>query len=434
MTGSSGFIGRAVIGALADRFDIVGLDRDVPKSPTAAFDTVKVDLSSERSIAQALQRVRAAHGDEIVSVIHLAAYYDLTGDPNPNYDKITVKGTERLLRALSSFEVEQFVLASTMLVHAPGEPGEKLNEAAPLEPKSPYPQSKVGAERVLRERHGDIPVVMLRFAGVYDEMCRAAFLAEQIAAIFEKRFISRVFPGDIDRGQPYLHLDDLVDSIVRAIDRRKRLPAETTLLIGEAETPTYREMQKRIGELIHGEAWTTMEIPKPIALAGQFLQEDVLNDDPFVQPWMIRQAGDHYELDTSAAQRMLDWRPRHKLMDTLPEMIARLKADPKAWYQANKMNPSRVATEDVLAKAAPRAKPDPARMQRAIEVLKRDHRQNLWAPISIIGIGLWLMFSPDAFGLFDAARAEGAPSPPALGHDIPSAAQRNVMLGWSDIA
>ncbi|HYD72324.1 MAG TPA: NAD-dependent epimerase/dehydratase family protein, partial [Candidatus Binatia bacterium] len=433
VTGSSGFIGGAVIRALSARFDIVGLDRDIPKTQTAQFDAVKVDLSSERSIGQALHRVREEHGDEIVSVIHLAAYYDLSGDPNPNYDKITVKGTERLLRALSSFKVEQFVLASTMLVHAPTEPGQKIDEEAALEPKSPYPQSKVDAERVLRERHGDIPVAMLRFAGVYDEMCRAAFLAEQIAAIFEKRFISRVFPGDIDRGQAYLHLDDLVDSIVRTIDSRKRLPAETTLLIGETETPTYREMQARIGELIHGEAWTTMEIPKPIAIAGQFLQEDVLDDDPFVQPWMIRQAGDHYELDISQAQRLLDWRPRHKLMDTLPEMIARLKADPKSWYQANKMNPSRVATEDVLAKAQAHPKPDPIRTQRAIEALKREHRQTLWAPLSIMAVGLWLLFSPDALGLFDAARAEGAPPPPALGHDVPSAARRNAMLGWSDV-
>ncbi|HJS79417.1 MAG TPA: NAD-dependent epimerase/dehydratase family protein [Vitreimonas sp.] len=433
VTGSSGFIGGAIIRALAHRFDIVGFDRDLPKSQAAPFDAIKVDLASDRSIRQALHRVRQEHGDEIVSAIHLAAYYDLSGDPNPNYEKITVKGTERLLRAISAFKVEQFILASTMLVHAPHEPGQKLTEDAPLEAKSPYPQSKIEAERVTLARHGDIPAVMLRFAGVYDEMCRAAFLAEQIAAIFEKRFISRVFPGDIDRGQPYLHLDDLVDCVVRAIDRRKRLPPETTLLIGEPETPTYRQLQERIGELVHGEAWKTMEIPKPLAMAGQWLQEDVLNEDPFVQPWMIRQAGDHYELDVSAAQRLLDWRPRHRLMDTLPEMIAALKADPKAWYQANKMNPSRVATEAVLAQAEPQPKRDPHRTRLAIEALKREHRQALWAPMAIVGIGLWLIFSPDAFALFDAARVADAPVPPAAGRELPGAALRNAWLGWSDI-
>lgn len=31
-------------------------------------------------------------------MIHLAAYFDLTGEPNPKYDEITVQGTERLLK------------------------------------------------------------------------------------------------------------------------------------------------------------------------------------------------------------------------------------------------------------------------------------------------------------------------------------------------
>ena len=42
----------------------------------------------------------------IASAIHLAAYYDLSGQPNPKYDSITVEGTRRLLRGLQKgFEV-----------------------------------------------------------------------------------------------------------------------------------------------------------------------------------------------------------------------------------------------------------------------------------------------------------------------------------------
>ena len=42
--------------------------------------------------------------------------------------------------------VEQFVFASTMLVHAPTESGRPISEDWPLEPKSPYPQSEVETE------------------------------------------------------------------------------------------------------------------------------------------------------------------------------------------------------------------------------------------------------------------------------------------------
>ena len=60
------------------------------------------------------------HGTRIASVIHLAAYYDLSGEPSPLYEQIIVGGTERLLEQLRQFQVEQFVFSSTMLVHALG--------------------------------------------------------------------------------------------------------------------------------------------------------------------------------------------------------------------------------------------------------------------------------------------------------------------------
>jgi UDP-glucose 4-epimerase len=69
-------------------------------------------------VADALARVRRDFGDQIASVIHLAAYYDFAGEPSPLYDEVTVRGTERLLRLLRDFQVGQFVFSSTMLVHS----------------------------------------------------------------------------------------------------------------------------------------------------------------------------------------------------------------------------------------------------------------------------------------------------------------------------
>jgi uncharacterized membrane protein len=75
-------------------------------------------------------------------VIHLAAYYDVTGEENPLYDQVTVQGTRRLRAALRGLECEQFVYASTLLVHAPGRRGEPIDEDWPLDPAWPYPRSK----------------------------------------------------------------------------------------------------------------------------------------------------------------------------------------------------------------------------------------------------------------------------------------------------
>ena len=114
VTGSSGFIGSALVAKLAEHFRVVGFDREIPPQPPAVAECVCIDLTSDDSVAAALERLRTAYGDRIASVIHLAAYFDLTGKPNPKYEEVTVRGTERLLRAFQPLELEQFVFATTM--------------------------------------------------------------------------------------------------------------------------------------------------------------------------------------------------------------------------------------------------------------------------------------------------------------------------------
>lgn len=175
ITGSTGFIGSALIEKLANRFALVGLDKAPTQEPSANAECVCIDLTSVEAVDAALRRVRVAYGQRIAAVIHLAAYFDLTSEPNPLYEKITVRGTEKLLHALRAFEVEQFVFASSMLAHKAGRPGDVVNEDWPLEPNLPYRESKAKAERLIHEQRGSIPVVYMRPAGVYDDLCRNAF-------------------------------------------------------------------------------------------------------------------------------------------------------------------------------------------------------------------------------------------------------------------
>jgi len=273
ITGSSGFLGQAITHGLLGRCRVIGLDVRQPREPLESVDTFEVDLTSDESVAGALAKVRRVAGGKIASVIHLAAYYDTTGEDNPKYDQVTVQGTRRLLGQFKAFETEQFVFSSTMLVHAPSpEKGVKINENSPIDPSWAYPRSKVETEALIHRQRGDIKTVILRFAGVYDEDCRAAFVAQQIARIFERRPTAYLFTGDITHGQPYLHRDDLVDAVVRTVDRRAVLPEETVLLIGEAETPSDQDMQQRLGELIHGERWHTLSLPKGVTRLGSWLQ------------------------------------------------------------------------------------------------------------------------------------------------------------------
>jgi nucleoside-diphosphate-sugar epimerase len=342
VTGSSGLIGQALVQRFAEQYEVVGLDIIEPKQlpPHATF--IKMDLASDQSVADALMRVRQERGNHIVSVLHLAAYYDFSGEPSDRYEKITIKGTGRLLRELKQFDVEQFVFSSTMLVHAPCKIGEKIDEDSPIDPSWDYPKSKVQTEQLILRERGDMPVVLLRIAGVYDDECHSIPLSHQIQRIYERRLTGRVFPGDVGTGQAMAHMDDVIDVFERTVDRRKDLPQVTPLLIGEPETLSYDALQREFADLIHGESWQTNIIPKAIAKTGAWFQEKVpLGEEPFIKPWMIDHADDHYELDISNARHLLDWEPEHNLRNTLPSMVHALKRDPLGWYDEHKIEPPR---------------------------------------------------------------------------------------------
>jgi nucleoside-diphosphate-sugar epimerase len=342
VTGSNGYLGYAVAKRLGERYPVVGFDRRAPSHPPPAAECLYVDLTSEPSLRRGLEAVRDLHGPVLASVIHLAAYYDFSGAPSPLYEKVTVRGTARLLRALREvgFRVEQLIFASTMLVHAPTTPGRPIREDWPLQPKWPYPHSKVQTERVIHEQRGDIPAVILRIAGVYDDLGHSAPLPRQIQRIFERDQTAYLFPGNRAHGQVMVHLDDVVDLYVRLVERRSALPSELVLEVGEPETVGYGELQARLGHLIHGVEWRTFSIPKPVAKAGARLQATLpLGKTPFVQPWMIDLADDHFELDITRAGTVVGWEPRRRLRDTLPAIVAALKADPWAWYRENELEP-----------------------------------------------------------------------------------------------
>src|SRR3954467_1784096 len=152
ITGSSGFLGQAMAVRLVRHYRVIGLDTINPKKHLEEVETVLVDLTSDESVRGTLVELRRRSGPHIASVIHLAAYYDLSGEPNPKYQSVTVEGTRRLLRALQrGFDkVEQFVFASTMLVHAPTLPGRPITEDWPLAPAWAYPQSKLETEQLLQ--------------------------------------------------------------------------------------------------------------------------------------------------------------------------------------------------------------------------------------------------------------------------------------------
>ena len=402
ITGAAGNLGEALAAGLSDRYRVIGLDLEAAPRD---YPLIGADLTDDESVAAALRQIRDDYGDQLASVIHLAAYFDFSGEDHPLYTALNVEGTARLLKGLQSFEVEQFIYASTMLVHAPVRPGEHLDERQPLDPRWVYPQSKAAAEAAVADCAGKIPYLLLRLAGVYDHRAAVPTLSQQIARIYGRDFESHLYSGDTEVGQSMLHKADMVDAFVRAVDRRNALPADTAILIGEAEAVSYQDLQNEIGQLIHGEDWATFEAPKPVAALGAWAQEklepvipDALDqgEKPFIRPFMVRMADDHYALDISRAAELLGWRPRHHLRDELPALVAALKNDPEGWHEANGV-PVPAWMNDVQDA---QLDPEDAR-QRHQQTYAEAHARQRWAQMTVMALGAWLVATSPVMGVED---------------------------------
>lgn len=401
ITGAAGGVGSALAEAFGDEYTVIGMDQPDKQGD---MPLIGVDLSKDESVRNAFEAFAREHGRQIASVIHLAAYFDFTGEEHPLYESVNVQGTRRLMQALRDFEVEQIVYAGTMLVHGPGEVGERIDEAQPLAPKWAYPQSKARAEEVIQSERGSTPVVLLHLAGLYDAKKGVPTLMNQIARIYSRDLQGHLYSGDLDAGQAFVHAEDMVDAFKRTVDRRASFSDVEVILVGEPETLGYGELQDALGKLLHGdEEWATLRVPKAIAAVGAAVQdklEPVVPDAidqgerPFIKPFMVGMADDHYALDISKARRLLGWEPRHRLSRGLPSLIKALKADPAKWFAANRI-PAPAWLQDAVEEGTA---PEPLRVRHE-GLLREQHSRYRWAHFINVALGFWLMATPPALDL-----------------------------------
>ena len=74
---------------------------------------------------------KIGEGGPVEAVIHLAAYYDFTGDDHPEYRRTNVDGLRYVLDACRPLGPRLFVFTSSVAASSFPPPGESLDEASP---------------------------------------------------------------------------------------------------------------------------------------------------------------------------------------------------------------------------------------------------------------------------------------------------------------
>ena len=264
VTGGAGYIGSHIAKAIAVRgwqpivFDNLSTGH---RWQAKWGDLVVGDVRDDT----ALDRVFRDH--DIAAVVHLAgviAVGESTSDPGKYYDN-NVVGTLRLLDAMKRADVSRIVFSSTCALY--GTRGaEPIGETAPVRCLSPYAETKSMAEQMLRSfdhAHGFRSVALRYFNASGADSDGEAGEAHDpethliplvIDAALGVRDDIAVFGTDYPTAdgsavRDYVHVADLADAHLRALDYLEQGGATTGLNLGTGVGHSVLEVIRAVEEV-----------------------------------------------------------------------------------------------------------------------------------------------------------------------------------------
>ena len=216
LTGSSGFIGKAVSQRLVQGgHEVLGIDPIRDEGGT--IDTVSDDLSSMDRLRSILADFRPVH------VIHTGGISGpmVIPDQPARIMAINVMGSLNLLQACIDFVTGVFVYCSSISAIGEYDEPNPIDEHYPMRPVNSYGYSKAAVDMVLRGLWGSIPMQLcsLRFTTVYGPGRQTA---TTIQSIVEAGRSGQPVTVQGAMTSPFVYIDDAADAAIAACFAEKR--------------------------------------------------------------------------------------------------------------------------------------------------------------------------------------------------------------------
>jgi UDP-glucuronate 4-epimerase len=266
VTGAAGFIGSHVVeAALAQGHEVVGVDNFDPVYDRATkeanlagvmgsdrFEFHEADIRDRIRIGQLLEPGTV--------VIHLAARAGVrpSFEQVAEYADINVTGTASVARAALDAGANRMVFASSASVYGDGTPLPFREDAAAMEPASPYAASKRAGELLLDAlaRATGLRVAALRYFSVYGPRQRPDLAIHTFCRQLLRGEPVTLF-GDGSARRDYTFVGDAVRTTLAAADWTANAePGVTTFNVCAAAPVALRDMV----EAVAGELGVTPEL------------------------------------------------------------------------------------------------------------------------------------------------------------------------------
>lgn len=297
VTGASGSLGGAVLRRLvADGHKVRAMVRRIPSRPIDGVEYAIGNLGDPAAVD------RAVAGAAVV--IHVGAA--MKGGW-PEHLGGTVVGTANVIASCQRHQVRQLVHISSMsVIDWAGSVGKGvIDESAALEPRpderGAYTRAKLEAEQLVSAAAATgLPCVILRPGQIF-----GGGIPLVNGAVARRAGGRWLILGDGQLELPLIYIDDVVDAIIAAVDK-KLIDGQIIQLIDSAALK-----QKDILELTGG--GKTITVPRPVVFGLGKLSElplGALGRPSPIALYRLQSALARLSWGTGRAEALLGWRPR----------------------------------------------------------------------------------------------------------------------------
>lgn len=342
VTGASGFLGRRLAGALRHRARVIGIDRnprpDAYVGDHPYLEWYQIDLAEKRSVRDTFEEIRG--GGRVDAVVHLAAYYDFTGEPHPEYQRTNIDATKLLLEVCRPLGLRRFIYASSVAACGVTKTRIPITEDSPPDGHHIYATTKRCGEEMMRAHLDAFPCTPVRFGAMYSDWCEYPPLYKFIETWLSARWDASILGGRGESSIPFLHVRDGVSFLLRLIERMDDLDRWEVVVASCDGSISHRQLFDTATAYEFGRARKPISMPKWLALPGITVRDLLgrfVGERPFERPWMAEYIDTHLFVDASRTRRRLGWEPhpRLEILNRIPFMVENRRTATAEWTRRN---------------------------------------------------------------------------------------------------